>query len=96
MNSIAQLRTNEIASVEFMDDLARSGRFLLREGRPICVGLFQIAFDIFMPKFPSLFVVLENQTVMQDLKIFGHDDRKFVNRRSVSAETAELRFIFRR
>src|SRR6266699_4700217 len=69
-------------------------RFLLRQRRPIGVGLFQISFDILVPKFPSLLVVLQDQAIMQHLEVLDLDRRKLVDRRGVTTESPKLRFIF--
>src|SRR6266700_4058829 len=73
-----------------------SGRFLLGQSRPVCVGLLQVAFDVFVPKVPSLLVVLQNQSIVQDLEIFDLDGREFVDGRSIPTETAKLGFVFSR
>jgi len=44
-----------------------------------------------VPKVPSLLVVLQNQSIVQDLEIFGLDGRQFVDGRSIPTETAKLR-----
>src|SRR5436190_15350199 len=70
-----------------------SGRFLLREGWPIRVGLLQITFDILVPKFPGLLVVLQDQAIVQDLEILDLDRRKFIDGGRVTTESAELWFV---
>jgi hypothetical protein len=69
--------------------------FLLRQRWPVGVGLFQVAFDILVPEVPCFLVVLQNQSIVQDLEIFDLDRRKLVDRRRIPAETAELRLVFR-
>src|SRR5205814_6382438 len=61
---------------------------------PIGVGFFQISFDILVPKFPSLLVVLQDQAIMQHLEVLDLDRRKLVDRRGVTTESPKLRFIF--
>ena len=61
------------------------------QSRPVCVGLLRVAFNVFVPKVQSLLVVLQNQSIVQDLEIFDLDWRQFVDGRSIPTETAKLR-----
>src|SRR5437762_13117278 len=46
-------------------------------------------------RVPSLLVVLQNQSIVQDLEeILYLDGRQFVDGRSIPTETATLRFVF--
>ena len=47
-----------------------------------------------MPEVPSFLVVLQNQSIVQDLEIFDLDGRQFVDGRSKPTEAAKLRFVF--
>src|SRR5439155_10383852 len=85
---------NSVTSPAAWKPPSSSGRFLLGQSRPVCVGLLQVAFYVLEPKVPSLLVVLQNQSIVQDLEIFDLDGRQFVNGRSIPTETAKLRFVF--
>src|SRR5436190_1395994 len=77
-----------------LEPAARRQSALCWDSRPGCVGLLQVAFNVFVPKVPSLLVVLQNQSIVQDLEMFGPDGRQFVDGRSIPTETAKLRFVF--
>ncbi len=49
-----------------------------------------------MPEGPRLFIVLQNQSIIQDLEILDLDWRELVDRRGVTAESAKLWLVFRR
>ena len=70
--------------------------FFRYERRPVCIGLGQIAFDVFVEIVPDAFAVLQQQLPMHNLGRLCIDLDQLVARNAKGAIAAERRFILGR